>query len=233
MTQNQKINFSKPRIKKIRKEFNESRHTFSKSKLNETRRNLYEIENEKSLFTPKIKEIERNLLELEENLFKSEKYYDYDDTEYKGIRDVKDLFDLSIDENYYKPIIINGAFNNNYIQYESKGDKDKILTPSEYLDMIRPYLSDIINYHKIQSKWRIHPGNTITEHKTQREWKIHLTMAINFVSFKYSDETRTMHAKSNSVEIMMGSETDEIIKELFKSILQIYQEVFEGSMRGS
>ena len=32
--------------------------------------------------------------------------------------------------------------NNNYIQYESKGNKGKILTPSEYLDMIRPYLSD-------------------------------------------------------------------------------------------
>ena len=42
-------------------------------------------------------------------------------------------------------------------------------------------------------------------------------MAINFISSKYSDETRTMDPKSNNVEIMMGSETDEIIKELFKS----------------
>ena len=41
-------------------------------------------------------------------------------------------------------------------------------------------------------------------------------MAINFISSKDSDETRTMHAKSNNVEIMLGSETDEIIKELFK-----------------
>ena len=55
---------------------------------------------------------------------------------------VKDLFDLSMDEDYYKTIIVNGALNNNYIQYESKGNKGKILTPSEYLDMIRPYLSD-------------------------------------------------------------------------------------------
>ena len=90
-----------------------------------------EIENEKKLFAPKINEIERNPLELEENLFKPKKYYDCDDTEYKGIRDVKDLFDLSIDKDYYKPIITNGAFNNYYIQYESKGNKDKILTPSE------------------------------------------------------------------------------------------------------
>ena len=68
------------------------------------------------------------------------------------IRDVKDLFYLSIDENYYKPIITNGAFNNNYIQHESKGNKDKILTTSEYLDMIRPYLIDIINDHKTQGE---------------------------------------------------------------------------------
>ena len=39
-------------------------------------------------------------------------------------------------------------------------------------------------------------------------------MAINFISSKDSGETRTMHTKSNNVEIMMGSETDEIIEEL-------------------
>ena len=190
-----KINFSKARIGKIRKEFNESRHKFAKSK---------------------IKEIRTNLLELEENLFKPKKYYDYDDTEYQGIRNVKELFDLQIDEDYYKPIITNGAFNNNYIQCESKGNKDKILIPSEYLDMIRPYLSDIIN-----------------DHKTQGEWKIHLTMAISFISSKDSDDTRTMHGKTNNVQIMMGSETNEIIGELFKSFLQKYQEELEESMRGS
>ena len=110
-----KINFFKPRIEKIRKVFNDSRHKFSKSKINEIKTNLYEIENEKNLFAPKIKEIGINDLELEENLFKPKKYYDYDDTEYKGIRDIKDLFDLSIDEDYNKSIITNGGFNNNYI----------------------------------------------------------------------------------------------------------------------
>ena len=59
---------------------------------------------------------------------KTKKYDDYDDIEYNGIRDVKDLFDLSIDEDYYKPTLIKGAFNNNYIQYESKGDKGKNLS---------------------------------------------------------------------------------------------------------
>ena len=43
-------------------------------------------------------------------------------------------------------------------------------------------------------------------------------MVINFISSKDSDEIRTMHTKSNNIEIMMDNETDEIIEELFKSL---------------
>ena len=111
--------------------------------------------------------------------------------------------------------------------------KGKNLSIKKYLNMVRPYLSDIINDHKTQGKWRIHSGNKIIEHKTQSEWKIQLTMAINFISSKDSNETRTMHTKSNNIKFMMGSETDEIIEELFKSFLQKYQEGLEESMRGS
>ena len=82
--------------------------------------------------------------------------------------------------------------------------------------MIRPYLSDIIN-----------------NHKTRREWIIQLTMSINFISSKDSNETRTMHTKSLNIEIMMGSETDKIIKELFKSLLQNYHKDLEETIRRS
>ena len=141
---------------------------------------------------------------------------------------------MTIDQDYYKPIITNGASNNNYIQYKNKGNKDKILAISEYLDMIIPYLRNIINNHKAQREWRIHSRTTIIKHKTQSECKIQLTMAINFIfSKKDSDETLTMRTKSNNVEIMMGSETDKIIEDLFKSLLQRYQEGLEESMRGS
>ena len=34
-----------------------------------------------------------------------------------------------VDENYYKPIKTKSAFNGNYIKYESKGVKDKNLSP--------------------------------------------------------------------------------------------------------
>ena len=101
------------------------RYKFSKLKIKEIRKNLNEIENEKNLAESKIKEIERNLTELEENLFKTKRYYDYDDIDYRGIRNVRDLFDLPVDEDYHKPIMARGAFNSSYIQYESKGDKGK------------------------------------------------------------------------------------------------------------
>ena len=43
-----KTNFSKARMEKIKREFNESRYKFSKLKIKEIRKNLYEIENEKN-----------------------------------------------------------------------------------------------------------------------------------------------------------------------------------------
>ena len=94
-------------------------------------------------------------------------------------------------------------------------------------------ISDTINDHKTKGKSRIHSGIKIIVHKIQSEWKIQLKMAINFISFKDSDDTCFMYTKINNVEIMMGSETDEIIEELFKSFLQKYQEGLEESMRGS
>ena len=102
-------------------------------------------------------------------------------------------------------------------------DKDKNLSVKEYIDVIRPYLSDVINNHEAQGKWGIHSGNAITEHETQGEWKIHLTMGIHFISLKDSkdfDENQTIHLKTDNTETMMVSETDEIIEEPCESLLQ-------------
>ena len=117
---------------------------------------------------------------------------------------------------YYEPRKTKSAFNGSYIEYESKGDKTKNLSPKEYLDMIRPYLSDMIN-----------------DHKTRRKWKIQLTTSINFISSKDSDETRNLHTKSNNIEIMMGNETDEIIEKKFGSLLQNYHKDLEESLKVS
>ena len=42
-----------------------------------------------------------------------------------------------------------------------------------------------------------------------------------------------MRAKNYNIEIMMGNEIDEIIEELFASLLQKYQNKLEEKMRGS
>ena len=86
--------------------------------------------------------------------------------------------------------------------------------------MIRLYLIDIINDHRTQEEWKIHSDNTVIYCKTQEEWKIQLSMVINFISSKDSDEILIIRAKSNNIESMMGNETDETIEELFESLLQ-------------
>ena len=63
-----KINLSKKKIKEIKKDFSRLRYGFSKSKINQFRRSLYNIENLKNLSAPEIKETEKNIFELEKSL---------------------------------------------------------------------------------------------------------------------------------------------------------------------
>ena len=121
-----------------------------------------------------------------------DKHHYHDDFEYRGIKNIQNLFKLSIDKDHYKPTLVKRGYNNNYIQYESK--RDKILTLKEYLALIERYLRKLINYYT-----------------NKGEWKLQLTAGISFVSLKPgSDEARVMHTRSNNEEIMNVS--DEIIK---------------------
>ena len=187
-------NLSKKNIKKTNKGFNELTYGFSKSKINNFRRSLYNIQKQKNLSAPEIKETEKNLHELEKSLSSLKKHYDYDETKHRGIRNIENLFNENllnrvalnkIEKDYYKPIKTKSAFNNNYIEYE-------------YFDVISPYLSDMTD-----------------DHKTQSEWKIQLTVQISYISSKDSEETRTMHSNSCNIEIIKGNETDETIEKLF------------------
>ena len=135
------------KIEKIRKDFNKLKDRILKPKIKEIRKNRYEIK-DKNLSELEMEETEKNFLELEKSLSNFKKYHPQDNFEHKNLRDVGNLFNQSIDEDQYKPITTKSALNGNYIEYESKGDKNKNLWAKEYLDMIRPYLSHIINDHK-------------------------------------------------------------------------------------
>ena len=61
-----------------------------------------------------------------------------------------------------------------------------------------------------------------------------MTAEIKFISLKPgSDETRIMYTRSGNEKFMNGSDTDEVIKLLFRSFLQKYQENLQNKMRGS
>ena len=128
-----------------------------------------------------------------------------------GLENVKDLYSI-LD---YKPVLITAGFNNNYLEYGS--DSNNSLSFMEYLNLIKPYLEDLIH-----------------EKKNKGEWKLQLTAKISFVSLKPdSDETRLMHTRSNAEEFMNGSETEEIIESLYRSLLQNYNDNLQEKMKGS
>ena len=195
---------NKKRIGSITKNFKNLSYKLSKSELKEIKNNLYNIEKTKQFDS---KKTNKHLNDLEKKLFELKKYHDHDDDEYRGIKDIKDLFKLSIDEDYYKPVLSKSGYNENYLQYERKGD----------LTLIEKYLRELINHHK-----------------NKGEWKIQLTGAINFVSLKpRSDETHVMHTRSFNEEIMEGSDTNEVIKSLNESFLKIYDLNLQEEMKGS
>ena len=200
---------AKKRIEIIREKLKELSHKLSKSELKEIKKHLYNIENKKELLESETTKI--YLDELDKKILKLDEYYEDDDFEFKGIENVQDLFKILI----YKPTLVKNGYNNNYIQYESKGDNT--LTVEEYLALIKPYSRELINYYK-----------------NKGEWKIQLTAQINFISLKPgSDETRAMHTRSDNEEFMNGSGTGEIIEDLFESLLQRYHENLQEKMRGS
>ena len=116
---------------------------------------LYEIEKKKNLSNKKKEEKYDHLVELVNIRTKKEeyKYYDRDDLDYYGIRNIQNLFtNDDDDDNYYKPILVKTSFKNNYRYYESTVGKDKKQyskqSVKQYLYKIIPSLRDIINDHK-------------------------------------------------------------------------------------
>ena len=194
---------NKKRIDDIREELKNPKYNISKSESKDIKRNLYNIEKKRKI---SLKKTSKYLDELDERILRLDKYHDYDDFEYKGIKDIENLFKISIDKDYYKPKLNKSGYNKSYAQYESKGDK--ILSVKENLNLIEKYLRELLE-----------------EYKQKGEWKVQLTIEVIFISLKPgSDETRIMYTRSNNIEIMFGDDNDDIIEQLFESLLKKYEE---------
>ena len=136
--------------------------------------------------------------------------------DYFGLRDIENLFDNIDDSDYYKPTLVKGSFNNNYEEYEIRGDRNKNLSVKQYFYMITPKLVELID-----------------KKKNKNEQKIQLSMGLNFMHTTDRDKNQTFYVKSDNVEIRIGSNTNDVITILFESFLNNYQKEEQILRNGS
>ena len=87
---------------------------------------------------------------------------------------------------------------------------------NEYLELIKPYLYDLINVYKAKG-----------------EWKLQLA-EISFVSQKPdSNEIRIMYTRSTPEEIIISCEPEEVAENLIMQLLQKYQDNLQNKMNAS
>ena len=142
---------------------------------------------------------------------KLDKKINNNNTNDEFIENIKDLFSI-LD---YEPVLIKSGFDNN-LEYMSNGNNS--LSFNEYLELIKPYLYDLINVYKAKGEWKL----------------LKLSAEISFVSQNPgSNELRTMYTRSTPEEIIIGSETEEVAENLIMSILQKYQDNLQNKMKGS
>ena len=113
------------------------------------------------------------------------------------MRDIEHLFN-DIDD-YYNVILAKESFKGNYRYYEIRGDKDKNLSLKQYLYTITPNLVELINEKR---------------NSTRSEQKVQLTLAVNF-RHTTDNSTRTFCVKSDNVEILPASDTNDVVIKLF------------------
>ena len=89
-----------------------------------------------------------------------------------------------------------------------------------------------IKHYQLKNKVSPQLKDIINNLKKSDTCEIQLTIANNFISFVDNDEERVMHSKSDNIEIMINDEADEVIKKLFDSLKNRYQNNLE-QMKGS
>ena len=177
-----KINDSNTEIEETKKLFINPRNNFLKEEIKNHRERFYKkervykyLKGKDGLTTKEkgmLKNVERYFKKLKKNLNKI-KIYQYNTTS-----EISHLFNEITKKNYYDSIEIKSVFDGSYIQYESRGDSDDNSSLEKYINIIRPYLRDMIKNYKAQG-----------------EWKIQLVMKINFISTPGADESREMYTK--------------------------------------
>ena len=197
---------------KSQRELIKSQRKLKKQTLSNTkkiRNSVYNIDKKINNNTNDDDDFIENIRDLFSN--KLDKKINNNNTNDDFIENIRDLFSI-LD---YEPVLIKSGFEGNYLEYMSNGNN--LLSFDECLELIKPYLNDLINVYKAKG-----------------EWKLQLLVEISFVSQKPgSDETRVMYTRSFCEEILSGSETEEIMEKLIMHLLQKYQDNLQNKMKSS
>ena len=218
-----RLGIKRNKLEEIKEDFYNLKHKFFKKDKDKYMKLFYDIKNYRHLSELEIEEIRKRFNKLEKSLnFKTPRknvniinyedlnsdnelnVEDADDDEYRKIGSVRRFF-KELNRDYYKPRVINRGFSgevNNYIKFISEGDKDEKLSLREYLNMIKPYLRDLISRHKLIERLNNNNNNNNNNNDNNKndnnndtdcgEWKIMLRMHIRCISTKGFIETRTM-----------------------------------------
>ena len=117
------------------------------------------------------------------------------------------MFNEKIND-YYKPILVRFAFDNNFEEYEIRGDKHKNLTLNEYIATVTPQRVNLTNEIK---------------NSTQDEQKVQLIIAIIFQHITDPTKKDTIYIKSKNEDFTVRDNTDDILTKVLESFLENYE----------
>ena len=128
----------------------------------------------------------------------------FDSSSYYGLKDLEYTFgDL---DDYFKPILAKDSFESNYQMYSCRGDKDRIMSISQYLNTVKPYLFALIG-----------------EKKNISSQKIQLVKAVNLIHLTKRDRI-TFYVKSKNITTCPSDKTEQILYQLYDSLLKYFED---------
>ena len=166
----------------------------NKSDRNTIRKRSEKIDKETPNKTQKrrlLEELNNILLDLEfkkrhiNNAFDSSSSCDLKDLEYT-------FGDL---DDYYIPILAKESFGGNYQMYACRGDEERNMYITYYLNKIKPHLVALIDEKKVNNK-------------------IQLGIAMNLIHLTKSDRI-TFYVKSKNIECYISDNSEDILNQLY------------------
>ena len=193
------------KINVIRKALVNVSSYLEKDDLKQLRKRLHEIKNmtqitrtEKTRLLNELTEISTNLKFKRKNVIS-----DYRDDHYANLQDIEYMFG-DLDE-YYKPILAQGRFNDSYQRYNCRGDPTRQMPTDTYMDKVISFIRILI------------------KEKKTTEQKMQLDIGINLVHIIDNKRIR-FYTKSENIKCLPSSNTEDILNELLASLYEKFKE---------